>query len=355
MFIDVFSSLIVVPRFLSSIAPSSHHHHHHHHPTGNGIITNSGDPDQKPFPLPPDNNGIHLAIGPQCGTLFGNTADINAGIDGGTFETIVSFGDSYTDGGKDDGSPLDPPVLVPPSPLAGGRSTNGLTWVELVAADANATIMDYAQSGACIDLSLWPSNPRKVDFLGQMATFLGQHNNLNPNTTLYSIFFGINDYLASLIDGDHLPQAAQVLLDQIEILASPPTNARNFMVLDVYGRGTTAPSGEAFKQSIFTGLSRFHEDGVQVGDASGAVKLNVSYINFANIWNGVLGSSPGFEAFGYTSTDSCTQCTADLGCTTIGMCDDPDHYFYWIPGHPSKETMRIMADYVQEVWKQCSV
>ena len=134
-------------------------------------------------------------------------------------------------------------------------------------------------------------------------------------------------------DGDHMPQAAQTLLDQIQILASPPTNARNFMVLDVYGRGTTAPSGEAFKQTIYTGLSTFHQTGLQTNGSTDLVRLNISYINFANIWDGVLGADPGYQAFGYTSTDSCTQCTADLGCTTIGMCDDPEHYFYWIPGY----------------------
>lgn len=104
------------------------------------------------------------------------------------------------------------------------------------------------------------------------------------------------------------------------------------MVLDVYGRGTITPSGETFKQIIFTALSRFHKRGVQINGIFESVKLSVSYVNFANIWNGVLGDSPGFKAFGYTSTDSCTQCTAELGCTTIGMCDDPEHYFYWIPG-----------------------
>jgi len=51
--------------------------------------------------------------------------------------------------------------------LAGGRSVNGYTWVEYVAMDVDATLKDYAQSGACIDLSLWPSNPRKVDFIHQ--------------------------------------------------------------------------------------------------------------------------------------------------------------------------------------------
>ena len=64
-------------------------------------------------------------------------------------------------------------------------------WVENLADDIGATLMDYAvsravkcfvgsvcpdfggctatvkQSGACTDLSLWPSAIRKVDFVGQ--------------------------------------------------------------------------------------------------------------------------------------------------------------------------------------------
>jgi len=266
----------------------------------------------------------------------------------------VSFGDSYTDGGKSDGSPLEPAVVIPPNPEAGGRSTNGLTWVENVANDMGAELMDYAQSAACIDLSLWPSNPKKVDFLGQMRTFLNQSNQLDPETTLYSIFFGINDYLASRVDGDHMEEAAQILLQQVSILASPPTNGRYFMVLDDYGRGQTAPQGERFKQTIFSGLNQFHMGLDPISANKSGPKLNVAYVDFSTIWNGVLGPDPGFKAFGYTNTDSCTQCYS-YGCTTDGMCDDPEHYFYWIPGHPSKETMRIMADYVVEVLFQCRV
>uniref|UniRef100_A0A0W0F2T7 Carbohydrate esterase family 16 protein n=1 Tax=Moniliophthora roreri TaxID=221103 RepID=A0A0W0F2T7_MONRR len=91
------------------------------------------------------NDGIRLAVSPICGSFPGNVADINAGIDPGRVRTIVSFGDSFTDGGKDDGSPLDPPVIIPPNHKAGGRSTNGPVWVEGVADDmGNATLMDYA-------------------------------------------------------------------------------------------------------------------------------------------------------------------------------------------------------------------
>jgi hypothetical protein len=123
--------------------------------------------------------------------------------------------------------------------------------------------------------------------------------------------------------------AAQVLLAQVKILSSPPTNARNFLVLDVYGRGTTAPIGEAFKQTIFSGLHDFNLR------KNSTAKINVSYVDFSTLWNGVLGPKPGFAAFGYTSTDSCTQCTVEHGCSTIPMCDDPEHFFYWIPGYVS--------------------
>ncbi|VDB84721.1 unnamed protein product [Peniophora sp. CBMAI 1063] len=268
-----------------------------------------------------DNDGIHLAVHPTCGRFGGNFTDANAGVNLSRFETIVSFGDSYTDGGRSNGGPLLPPVIIPPSSLAGNRSTNGRVWSENIAKDLNATFKDYALAGAVVNLTLWPSNPTPVDFLYEMSVFLNQSNNLDPDTTLYTIFFGINDWIASMIDGDHLPEAAQDLLNQIQILASPPTNGRSFLVTDVYGRGTHTATGEAWKQAVFDGLSAF---------ASGTgvpASLNVAYADFSHIWDGVLDGPPGYAAFGYTNTSSCVN-----GPTLEGECDDPEHYFYWIPG-----------------------
>jgi len=291
-----------------------------------------------------DNDGIHLAVSPRCGPLGGNTSDVNAGIDLKSIKTIVSFGDSYTDGGKHDGSPLLPPIVIPPNPEAGGRSTNGPVWIEDIANDLNATIMDYAVASACVNISLTPDNARPVDFLQQMAVFLGQSNNLDSDSTLYTLFFGINDFVDIAIDGDHMVEAAQQLLGQIKILASAPTNGRSFLVTDVYGRGTHTPPGEAWKQTIFDGLSAFHK-GTDV-----AAPLNVAFVDFDTIWDSVLGPNPpGYKAYGYTSTDFC------VGSSTDDECSDPEHYFYWIQDHPSKETMRIMADFVEEALDQCSV
>jgi hypothetical protein len=68
-----------------------------------------------------------------------------------------------------------------------------------------------------------------------------------------------SDVSASHTDGTgNLPVAAQVVLDQIKRLASPPTNARSFLVTDSYGRGKKEPAGEAYKKKIFNGLANLH-------------------------------------------------------------------------------------------------
>ncbi|RDX52290.1 hypothetical protein OH76DRAFT_1416827 [Lentinus brumalis] len=108
-----------------------------------------------------------------------------------------------------------------------------------IADDIGATIMDYAQSGACTDLSLWPSAINQVDFIGQMTTFINQSNDLDPETTLYAVFFGIKTR-------------------KIRRLADAPTNARSFLVTDVYGRGTHTAAGDAFVQTVFPGLHDLH-------------------------------------------------------------------------------------------------
>lgn len=284
------------------------------------------------------NDGIHLVVSPRCGPLSGTVSDFNAGINLPQFKTIVAFGDSFTDGGRHDGGPLEPAVMIPPSVLAGGRSTNGPVWVEGIANDIGAEVMDYAWSSAVTNISLWPSNPYPRDFIMQTTTFINQSNDLDPETTLYAIFFGINDWGDSFVDGNHLPEAARDMLGQIPLLASPPTNARNFLITDAYGRGNHNAWGEAWLQSIFDGLVAFR---------SQDLSLNFAFANFATVWDGVLGSDPGYEAFGYTNPGACF--------IDGNTCDDPEHYFYWFDGHPSKQTHRIMADYVEEVLTHCRV
>ncbi|KAJ7681063.1 carbohydrate esterase family 16 protein [Mycena polygramma] len=286
------------------------------------------------------NDGVHLAITPTCGKLGGTTANVNAGIVTTGIKTFVAFGDSYTSGGRSDGGPLPAAVLSGTSPRAGGRVTDGPVWAEGVASDLGATIKDYAVSGAVVNVTLWPSKAGQTDFLHEAATFLSQKNVLDPATTIYAVFFGINDFSASSTDGNHLPQAASELLTQIKQLAAAPTNAKNFLILDDYGRGTHSATGDAWKQALFTGLSTLRSQG-----------LNVAFVDFAPLWDAVLGTAPGFGAFGYKTAGACIPNLAQTDLS--GECATPLNSFYWLPGHPSKETHRIMADYVKLVLANC--
>ena len=94
-----------------------------------------------------DNDGIHLAISPPCGSFGGNVTNVNSGIDLRNMDTIVSFGDSYTDGGAHDGGPLPLPIVPVNGTRAGGRITNGYVWIEHLAnmtGRRGALLMDYA-------------------------------------------------------------------------------------------------------------------------------------------------------------------------------------------------------------------
>lgn len=52
-----------------------------------------------------------------------------------------------------------------------------------------------------------------------------------------------------------LLEAAQVILDKIKLLSSPPTNARSFLITDSYGMGRSDAQGDAYKKKVFNGLA----------------------------------------------------------------------------------------------------
>lgn len=80
------------------------------------------------------NDGIHLELAPSCGANSW-IVEINVGIEWHKMETVVSFGDSYSQvGNSGDGSPPAPLRFVGRNPSAGGRNTNGETWIGAKAA-----------------------------------------------------------------------------------------------------------------------------------------------------------------------------------------------------------------------------
>ncbi|KAJ6520502.1 hypothetical protein C8R45DRAFT_1205459 [Mycena sanguinolenta] len=268
----------------------------------------------------PRGGAVTLAVSPQCGTLSGGVpADVNVGLGPlSSYKTIVAFGDSYT-----------------------GGPTNGLTWVQDLAISTGAKLINYAASGAVVDVNQWSQDPAiqataSVDFINQVGTHISSNQGLDPSTTLYIIFFGIGDYAESVATGQtDLNNIAGVLVYSLLELASSPVSASNILIVDNYGLGKTSPAGDAFKQDLFTSLGTGHREyGWKVGFAS-----------FNSIWEGVLYGPPGAAAFGYTDTGVCVQ--------NGETCADPAHTLYWKAGSPSAATHSIMATYVEEVLTQC--
>ena len=135
----------------------------------------------------------------------------------------------------------------------------------------------------------------------------------------------------------NLQTVAQVILAQIRILASSPTSGRNFLLTDVYGRGTHTASGDVRVQTIFSGLYDLSRGINSTGKGEGidgkpaGLKLTFAFAEFARIWDGVLDGPPGYQAFGYMTTDSYLD-DCDNGASTAPECASPDHYFYYIDG-----------------------
>ncbi|KAK1226447.1 hypothetical protein PQX77_010531 [Marasmius sp. AFHP31] len=271
--------------------------------------------------LPPRAEPVQLAVSPKCGQLSGAYADVNAGLNPlSYYKNIIAFGDSYTSGSSSDGSPLSPPVMNPPNPHAGGRISNGELWIEKLAASAGATLQDYAVNGSLVDASqfrgLSTTQPR--DFIQSVDYYINWGKRPNPETALYVIFVGMGDYeLRNQMYNQDFTSVAGSVTYRLMQLNSAPAFARNFLIVDNYGRGEKTPEGEAYKQELFDSV-RFLRSNNQYG-------INIAFADLSTLWDGVL-SNP--DAFGYTSTGACTRDDK----STDGACADPDHTLYWIPG-----------------------
>ncbi|CAK5266016.1 unnamed protein product [Mycena citricolor] len=295
--------------------------------------------------IPQTRGAVQLAVSPQCGALAaGVPVDVNVGLAPlSSYKTIVAFGGesisschSYT----------------------GGGATNGPTWVELLASSANAQLINYAATGSVVDATLWPHVPAiqaasGQDYVNQgvstrsrvrtapqirPARTLESTKTLDPASTLYVMFYGIEDYAEAVATGstDMSNIAGSWLYTTLELEGSGSTLMRNVLFVDNYGLGKTSALGDTFKQYVFTALGSGHR----------LNKWNVGFVSLDRVWAGVLYGAPGYKAFGYTDVSgNCVQGNA--------TCADPAHTFMWSAGNPTAATHAIMAEYVEKALTQC--
>ncbi|KAJ6477409.1 hypothetical protein C8R47DRAFT_650298 [Mycena vitilis] len=286
---------------------------------------------------------ITLKASPVCGQFSSqNFTEANTGVNLNATKTVVAFGDSWTSNGSNGTVPF-APIVFPPNPSAGARlgnnfrarASNGYVWVEDLANTLGAKLINYSVGGAVVDLLAWNStnkgitftsdNLLRTDFVAETALFLQQGHfmaDLNPDTTLYTVQFGINDFTQYSIAGGDWTLASNSFLRQISLLQA--NGAKNFLIHWV-----------DFHENVTNTFQNVVHQGLQAAHAQNGT--NFATVNLANLFDAIQ-SDP--EDWGYTNT----TCLASQNFTDFG-CNDPDRSIFYIPSHPSATTHEIMNLY----------
>lgn len=287
------------------------------------------------------NCSLKLAFVPQCGTFQSSSyVNANSGISLLAIRNIIPFGDSWTAMNDSKGVfPPPPAVITGTNPMAGGRAANGPTWTEYIANDTDSPIHPYAIGGAVTNLTIWPTaEARNISistFIEQTNVFVNQNVTFDPDSTLFVVFFGINDFTYSKTDGaQKLLQAAETI--HVETLRLIKSGAKNILTTGVYFDGDGV---QAFEDAIFQNVRSYID----------AFGVNVAFSSFLPLWSAISASNASAEAFGYTSLTPCLASDS----TTVGACDSPSTYLYWQHAHPSTCTHRLMAAYIEYILEQC--
>ena len=131
----------------------------------------------------------------------------------------------------------------------------------------------------------------------------------------------------------------------------------NFLWLGVQ---FSKPATLEYQHAVSTGLQRMHEQlginyaFVDTGRFFGSIEENyamsVQRLSHRRCTHFYCVRYMCECRFGYTSPKHCLE---GGGSSIEDECDDPDHTVYYLGHHPSKQTHRILAEYVHGVLTKC--
>jgi outer membrane lipase/esterase len=256
---------------------------------------------------------------------------------GDTYSQIVVFGASLSDNGN---AVSIVPGLFPGAPYYPGRASNGLLWIDLVAAELGNEVKpfvnggtNYAVGGArTCSISGASANP--FDMCNQVVLYLAATLNKADASALYVIdTTAVGNNIFTVINNG---------LSNNEIITSAPTDiarlmdrlydagARKFLVTNVpdvgvtpRGQGLPSPATATALSNGFNGtlnneLANFRAShsgaDVRLADLKSAVAITTGFTN---------------------TTDPCV--------VNLVACATPDTYTYWDTLHPTAATGRNMA------------
>jgi phospholipase/lecithinase/hemolysin len=242
------------------------------------------------------------------------------------FTQIVVFGDSLSDDGNL--FALDP-SKVPAEKYYQGRFSNGLVWIEyLAAADLlNADLVNNAYAGATTDGSSPPG-------LGLQVADYTAAADAQPDT-LYIIWIGANDLLGGASDFRTPAANIEVALEDLAEFG-----ANHILVVDIPDLGAIPKNnGDANAAQVATALTQsFNAELADVVDEFQAAHPDVEVYEFS-----------AFDLFAdvIADPDAYDIGNADAICPSFLVDDDFDNqgrYLFWDDLHPTTEAHAEIAN-----------
>jgi outer membrane lipase/esterase len=256
---------------------------------------------------------------------------------GDTYSQIVVFGASLSDNGN---AATVVPGLFPGAPYYPGRASNGLLWIDVVAADLGNTVKPFVNGGTNYAVGgartceISGTSPNPFDMCYQTNLYLAAVLNRADASALYvidaatvgnNIFAVINNGLSHSEITTTAPTDIAKIMDKLY-----KAGARQFLVTNVPDVGAT-PRGQSLPSpATATALSNGFNG-----------NLNNELANFRTSHSGADVRLADFKS-AVAITTGFTN-TTDPCVVNLVACSTPDTYTYWDTLHPTAATGRNMA------------
>jgi phospholipase/lecithinase/hemolysin len=241
---------------------------------------------------------------------------------GHAYSSILSFGDSLTDNGPLDGFGIQ-------------HYTNGAVWVEDMASNYSAPLLDMAYGGATSGVNDPAAGSSILGLQWQVSYYLQHISPSVSSDTLITVWAGANDLLKGFeVPGETIGSpdmaAANVVL-AIQWLAN--AGGQNFLIPNLPDIGLTpAFLGSPYAAFATNWVQQFNAD---LAADLFALESNPLYsadhfysLDVYDILNAVM-ANPG--AYGFTNV------------TLSGNQNPPDGYLFWDGIHPTAQAQLLLA------------
>jgi phospholipase/lecithinase/hemolysin len=246
------------------------------------------------------------------------------------FTKLIVFGDSYSDTGNV--SAATGGALPPSPPYALGRFSNGLLWVDYLAAALDLTTENFAVAAALTSRVNFLDGFFGLDFPGlldEIDMFAAATPSGADPHALYVVWAGVNDFLASP-SAATISDAVNNIVDVVRALRD--LGAQHIVVPNMVDIGVT-PEGQASEIPALLSELSVAFNGV-LSDTFRSAGLAVVTVDVFGLLNHMR-TDP--AEFGFTNVT--TPCLS-----SSGICADPDEYIFWDFLHLTTRGHQILAE-----------